>query len=618
MSYAKVVFGLPVQGPFDYYIPKKISKYTKVGSRVSVPFRNSKKIGYVVGLSKTSKIKKIKSIISLIDYKPIFDKDTLGLLERIANYYCCSWGEMIETALPLSIRKGKRLVVNNLKSNRVKKRYSKDASRIFLVHDVAADERWDFILKEIKKTLSLKQGVIFLEPNLLYIKRRVEWIKEKIGKDVAILHSRQSERTELNQWLKIKEGEINIVVGSRSAVFAPVKDLGLIIINEEDNQVYKQEQVPFYHVREVAALRIKQNKAGLILASQTPSLESYNSVLKRKYKNIILDKRSDARLQIEIVDMNQELIALKKYKIILSPQLEHNIQKTLESSGKIILFINRLGFSTSIRCKNCGYVLKCNRCNAALTYQYKKKMLICRFCNYKMKPVEICPQCNTSYIRYSGMGAEKLESEINRIFPQAKTVRWDSDVGIQDNDFDILIATQILLKENIDCDLLAVLQVDSSLNRVDFRSSEKTFSLLFRLSQIAKKKMVIQTRNPQHNCIEAIKKSNPFLFLKKELKLRKELSFPPFKHFIQVQLRGRTESKVKDLAFSLFEKINNKNNNIDTLEPFPALPSRLRGSYRWNILLKCNSVKAINSYIKKCLKKLKRKSGIIINVNVDI
>ena len=620
---AKIVVGLPIEGAFDYSIPKEMAKDIKIGSRVFIPFKNFKKVGYVIDFSNYSKIKKIRAIISLIDYKPLLEKTELELLKKIANYYCCCWGEMIESALPLSIRKGKKLIIDKLQTKELnkkpQKRYEKGIFSVTLVHDVGADRRWDLLLEEIKKAIFLKRGVIFLEPELFYITRTAKWLKEKLNEDVTILHSKQSEKKELTQWTKIREGRINIVVGSRSAIFAPFKNLGLIIINEEDSQLYKQEQSPFYHAREIAILRAKQQKANLILVSQTPSLESYHSSLIGKYKFVNLKDRKHSASQVEIVDMNQEALRFKRGKAVLSPQLENNIQNTLEDSGRVILFINRLGFATSIRCKNCGYSLKCNRCNSGLIYHYKRKMLVCRFCNYQIQPLEICPQCKSAYVRYSGAGTEKLESEVNRLFPQAKINRWDSDVGIQSCDFDILISTQILLKGYINCDLLGVLQIDSSLNRVDFRSSEKVFSLLFRLSKLVKEKMIIQTRNPQHNCIEAIRKSDPFLFYRKELKLRKELGFPPFRHFIQIQLRGRSEEKVKNLAFSLYKKMKNTNNkNINVLEPFPASPSRLRGNYRWNILLKGKSVKKINSYINRGLKELKGKSGIIINVNVDI
>jgi len=614
---AKIVVGLPIEGPFDYSIPREIAKEIKIGSRVIVPFKNFKKIGYVVELSKFTKIKKIKTITSLIDYEPIFDKDTLSLLKKLASYYCCSWGEMIETALPSSIRKGRRITIDGAQHKQNK--YKKGEFRVTLLHDETVDKRWDFLLRQIQKSISLERGVIFLEPQIAYIDKTAKWLKEKVGRDVAILHSKQPEKREFKQWIDVKNGRINIVIGSRSAIFAPVKNLGLIIINEEDNRSYKQEQSPFYHARQVAMLRAKQQKTNLILVSQLPSLESYYSSLIGRYKLLNFKYKGHTSTQIEIADMNQEAVLYKRRKVILLSQLENNIQKTLDNSGKVILFINRLGFATSLRCKNCGYSPKCNRCSVGLTYHYKRRMLVCRFCNYQMQPLEICPQCKTSYIQYSGLGAEKLESETHRLFPQAKINRWDSDAGIQKGDFNILISTQILLKGHVDCDLLGVIQLDSLLNRVDFRSSEEAFSLLFRLRKLVKEKMIIQTRNPQHDCIQAIRKCDPFLFYKNELKLRKELGFPPFRHFVQIQLRGKSDQRVKDVTSSLFEKMKSiSSKNINVLEPFAGSPLRLRGSYRWNILLKGKSVKKINSYINKGLKEFKSRSGIKINVNVDI
>jgi primosomal protein N' (replication factor Y) len=613
---ARVVFDLPIKGCFDYLIPRLMLDRIEIGSRVKVPFRNLNKIAYVVGLSDISKIRKIRPVISVIDKEPIIDARTLSLLKELACYYNCSWGEMIATALPVAIRNGKCLTRYGEQKNSKK---SNSKFRVTLVCDETSQKRWDFLYRQIKKALSLNQGVIFLEPQIVYIDAIVRWIRTSFDSTVAVLHSRQSQNKEFVQWVDIKSGKVNIVVGTRSAIFAPLSNLGMIIINREDDPAYKQEQSPFYHARRIALFRARQSKAHLVLISQLPSLESYYSALTKEYKFVNLAGKLRNPPKIEVVDMNQDSIRIKKNKVILSTQLENDIHRVLTMSKKTILFINRLGFATSLRCKKCGYSLKCARCSVSLTYHYDRKKLICRFCNYQTRPIDICPQCKSSYIRYSGVGAEKLESEMHRLFPQAKIMRWDSEVGIKNDNFDILISTQILLEKGIDCNLLGVLYLDTSLNRVDFRSSERTFSLLFRLSKLAKDKMVIQTHNPQHDCIQAIIRNDPFLFYRNELKHRKEAGFPPFKHFVQIQLRGRSEQKTKDVVFTLYAKLKyHKPRGINILEPFSGSPSRLRGNYRWNILLKGNSPNTINSYINTRLKDLKNKSGIMINTNVDI
>jgi len=318
--------------------------------------------------------------------------------------------------------------------------------------------------------------------------------------------------------------------------------------------------------------------------------------------------------------MKEEGFRQRKKKLILSSFLENNIQNTLASGSKTMLFINRKGFSTFIHCKACGYTLKCPRCNVGLVYHYGKKSLSCRFCNYESKVVSICPNCQASYMRYLGLGTEKLESEMHRMFPQAKIRRWDKESAAPQDNFDILISTQMgLRKTSFAVELLGVLSPELSLNRIDFRAAEKTFALLYRLSKLAKEKMIVQTFNPTHYCIQAIRKQNEDYFYKHELKNRKEFGFPPFKHLVQIILRGKNQERVKALSFSLFNQLETiKKRGIEVYEPTVSIPSKLRGNYYWNILLKGKSIKNICSLIRKPILEYKKKSGVITTVNIDL
>jgi primosomal protein N' (replication factor Y) len=616
---AQVVFNLPIKTRFDYLVPEKFATKIDIGSRVLAPFANIKKIGYVELLKEKSKFRKLRSIISLIDAQPIIEKEFIELLRIVSNYYCCSLGEMIETSLPASVKKSKRISI--IKPKDLPTKDIKGTFQVSVLYDLDKQRKWKIYFRKIKNVIYESKSVIFLVPEINYIKNIYDKFKDIFKNNIAILHGKQSRQKALQEWIRIKEGRANIVIGVISAIFAPVRNLGLIIIEDEDSYTYKQNQSPHYHAREVALIRAKKAKASVILSSQTISVESYLEVKRKKYKLIKFGKKNRMRPEIQILDMKYERLRHKKKNLILSALLEKEIYTTLSLGGKIMLFLNRKGFSTYIYCRSCGYTLKCPRCNVSLTYHYERKFLRCRFCNHRTEVISICPNCQASYMRYFGSGTEKLESEMHRLFPQAKIKRWDEISKISKLDYDILISTQIgLRQENISVDLLGVLRPELSLNRIDFRAAEKTFSLLYRLSKLTKTKMIIQTNNPDHYSIQSIYKDNPNYFYKQELEYRKELDFPPFKHLVQIILRGKRQQRVKSVSKSLFEelKLLNKKKDIEIFEPIPSIPSKLRGNFYWNILLKASSVKNICFLIREPVLKYKNKSGVITTVNVDI
>ena len=616
---AQIVFSLPLEARFDYLIPENLISKVKIGSRVMVPFREKKMVGYVVNLKDKSKFNKLKTVISSIDNGPIIDNRIIQQLKQISEYYCCSLGEIIETSLPISVRKSKDINISKLKERSEKT--TGDRFQVSVFQDLSNDKKWDLYFRKIKEAISKNKGVIFLVPAVSHISNASELLNNKFKNDVAIFHARQGRKLGVQEWVRIKQDSAHIVIGTMSAIFAPFRKIGLIIIEDEDNYVYKHDQSPHYHTRQVAFIRAKVDKAEVVLSSRTPSLETYLEVKRNKYKVTKSEESKKGRLNVQILDMKEEKFRQRKRDVVLSSFLEHTINDSLSSHEKIMLFMNRKGFSTFIHCRSCGYTLKCPRCNVGLTYYYGRKFLKCRFCNYQTKSVSICPNCQASYMRYLGLGTEKLESEMHRIFPQARIRRWDKDSSNKEEDFDILVSTQAgLEKDNFSVGTLGILSPELSLNRIDFRAAEKTFSLLYRLSKLANNKMIIQTYNPTHYSIQAVSKQNPDYFYKNELKNRKELGFPPFRHLAQIVIRGKKQDRVKEVSSSLFDRLNdlNKNKSIEIYEPNPSIPSKLRGNFYWNILLKASSVKNICSLIHKPIFEYKKKSGVITTVNVDL
>jgi len=613
MLYARVVLGLAVEGPFDYSVPASLDKKINTGMRVWVQFRTQRMLGYVVKTTRKTNIQNLKPILEVIDESPVLDTNMLSLTRELSNYYGCSWGEVIETALPEGLRKGKRItgirINNNLKT--------RDNQEVILIHDLEGKGRWDIYLNAIKETLNSNKTAIVLLPDLAAALKAKKTIADNLDILPAFLYRKQPK--ELEEWLKIREGKFNIIIGTRSAIFAPVNNLGLVIIDEEEDSVYKQDQVPHYHAREAAFMRINIEKARLILGSLSPSMETIHLARQEKIKYAFLPRKRTMP-EVKTIDMRSQQYSSKERNTILSRPLEDCIIQTLNAKGKILLFLNRRGFATFATCRHCGTVLKCPRCNVNLVYYFKDSILNCHYCNFKMPAVKICPSCNSGYIRYLGSGTEKIESELSRIFPQARIKRLDNVKNADIEAGDIFIATQAIIKEtDYHFDLIGVLSIDNSLNRIDFRAAEKTFALLVRLLGLTKEKVLIQTRITKHYCFKALENKDINIFYDEELKYRKQLGFPPYRYLCLVKLRGRKEERVKEVSEELFNrltKFNKNNKSIRIVAINPGQPSKLRGNFYWQILMKGSSPLNMVKFLKLHLKNFAH-SGIIVTIDVD-
>ncbi len=486
---------------------------------------------------------------------------------------------------------------------------------IELIHDLDGEARWDSYISEIKRVLENKLSAIVLLPDIPYIFKASGVIEKRLGIVPRVLYRKQPK--ELEEWAKIALPEAKVVIGTRSAVFAPLSNLGLIIIDDEEDSVYKQDQVPHYHARTAAFMRVKIEGAKLILGSRSPCLESFYLSKSQDAKYTLIPRRKKSP-EVRIVDTRHLPFQERNKKAILSRQLEDAVYSVLNDKGKVLLFLNRKGFATSCACQTCGKIIKCPRCNINLVYHFKEDLLSCHYCNFKMPAPKICPECNSGYIKFSGAGTEKIESELSRIFPQARiNILEGSSLDLDKTD--IAIATSSVIKqESLIFDLVGVLGIDNALNRLDFRSTEKVFGLLTGLSNLTEKKFFIETASPGHHCFQSLLKNDPGLFYDEELKQREQLGFPPYKHLVLIKLRGKNEDKVKEAAGELFKKMDevNKNKSIEVISVNPAYPAKLRGNYYWQVLIRSGKVLTVNGFIKNSLKDF-RHSGIIVTVDVD-
>jgi primosomal protein N' (replication factor Y) len=574
----------------------------------------------VVGLTKKTDIKNLKNILELLDDAPLLDKNMLSLTKEISDYYCCSWGEVIAAALPETLRKIKGLPKLNVPQKPAlglqRPLPWKLNEQVELIHDLDGRARWEIYLKAIKETLDIRKSVIVLVSDIGYALKVKDSIGATLDIPVATLYRKYPQ--ELEEWIKVKGGMVGVAVGTRSGIFAPFDNLGLVIIDEEHSPIYKQDQVPHYHAREVSFMRVAMEKARLILGSSRPSLETFYLAQKSKIKYTFIP-RSMHFPEIKTIDAKFILAKSQARKTEISKYLEDALGATLNAKGKALLFLNRKGFATVAFCYSCGTVLKCPRCNINLAYHFKEGLLNCHYCNFKILPPKICLSCNSGYIKYTGAGIEKIESELSRIFPQARIKGVEKDGYLNIDDGDIFITTKpIIGPMNYNFDLVGILSLDNSLNRVDFRAAEKTFGLLVNFLSLTSRRLIVQTRLSHHHCLGALINKDINIFYKEEMKQRKQLRFPPYGHIGLVKLRGKIEERVKASSGDLFNGLQNynKDRKIKIVSVNPGQPSKLRGNFYWQVLIKSDTALRISKFLKNYLKDFSH-SGIIVTVDID-
>lgn len=487
-------------------------------------------------------------------------------------------------------------------------------SETFLIHGITGSGKTEVYMQLIEKMLQKGKDSIVLVPEISLTPQTVERFVSRFGDNVAVIHSRLSQGEKYDQWRRIKESKVKIVVGARSAVFSPFNNLGLIIIDEEHESSYKSSSDPKYSTIEVAQKRCELEQAHLLLGSATPSLETYYKSKIGQIKLLEMKNRANNRRlpEVTIVDMKNELSGGNKS--FLSIQLYNEIKENLEKKEQTILFLNRRGFSTFVSCRSCGYVVKCKNCDISMTYHANKNMLMCHYCGSAVKAPRICPQCGSKYIKYFGTGTEKIEEAIKKYFPKAKVARMDNDTTskkgsheailerVKNNDIDILIGTQMITKglDFPNVTLVGILAADMSLNLPDFRASERTFQLITQVSGRAGRgkrlgRVILQTYEPEHYAVLLSKKQDYVEFYNNEILIRKEFGYPPFKNIINIVLRSKNEEVVKKEVISFKQKlvynINSKisdNKNHEIIGPVPASIYRVKGFYRWQLLIKLN------------------------------
>ena len=556
-------------------------------------------------------------------------KDLLKKTKDLKKNYSASLVKVLVDNNILGIEKVQKYRINKENSN-ITKTLTNDQAKVyekvkssfnkfepFLLYGITGSGKTEVYIKLVEDVIKSGKTGIVLVPEISLTHQIAKRFYEVFGSDVAILHSSLSEGEKYDEYLKIYRGEVHVVVGTRSAIFAPLQNLGIIIIDEEDASSYKQDNNPRYHARDIAMYRAKYNNIPLLLASATPSLDSKARADKGVYTLLTLKNRVGASMlpKIHVVNMEDEM---KKRNMIFSDLLVNQMKEKLSKSEQIILFLNRRGFSTYITCSNCGFTYKCPSCDITLTYHKSTNNLICHYCGYQRSCEEICPKCHEKALNYYGLGTEKLEEKLKELLPSASIVRMDQDTtsrkgsheriieDFKSEKYNILLGTQMISK-GLDfpkVTLVGVINADTTLNIPNFKASENTFSLLHQVAgrsgrSTSPGEVVIQTFNPDNYVIKCVLENSYDKFYLNEMKFRQKLKYPPYFYLVSLKVIGKEYQNTIDTSKKVKTYLEKNLKDVIVLGPTTASVFRFNNEYRMQIILKYKFCDNLKDFLKE-------------------
>lgn len=522
----------------------------------------------------------------------------------------------------------------------IREKLNDDKYHGLLLEGVTGSGKTEVFLYAIKETLEKGYTAIVLVPEIALTPQTLTRFKERFGNRVALNHSRMTPVQRMKLYMRVRSGEVDVVIGPRSAVFMPMPRLKLLVVDEEHETTYKSETTPKYHAIEVAKMRMAYNEGVVLLASATPSLESYAQCESGELEKILLRRRATGASlpEVSIVDMRLELKSGNPN--VISYELHEAIESTLKEGHQVMLLINRRGHSTFINCRNCGYVVKCKHCDIAMTYHLQSKKLECHHCGSGQEVPHVCPSCESKHIRFFGNGTEKVEEYLNTYFGAYGIGRMDFDTtsgkeghskvlsAFREREFNVLVGTQMIAKGHDfpSVALVGIIAADMSLYMQDFRSEERTFQLLTQALGRAGRGdipgyVVIQTYNPEHPVLLQVKYFQQDAFYKDALQMRESMGYPPFTHLFHLLITGKNEVEVVQKAHMLthYYQYYNKKKLFRIIGPCAATISRVADEYRWKLVIIGDEREKVLLFGKYCLNKfLKREKVDTIKINWDI
>ena len=698
---ATVVFSDAPGGPYDYRIPEYLRLQVQPGKRLRVPLGRSNRlvIGYCVDVQARSiRQRKFKEVAAVVDKQILLSPSMLRLTRWMADYYLCSWGQVLDAVLPAGVRgqAGTREVVllsiapamrgrlddlklpakqaevlrlldrsrrpltsqqlaaaarctlapinslrqkgilvgethrvqqteveesipqreASLQTNReqqvaleaISKALESRQHDTILIRGVTSSGKTEVYIRAIEQVIAMGRQAIVLVPEISLTPQTRHRFRSRF-EHVAVLHSHLSDAERHWHWQRIARGEVQVVVGARSAVFAPTPQLGLVVLDEEHDSSFKQDQTPRYHARDVALQRARLENIPLVLGSATPSLESWHRAARGEYRLVEMPSRVSQRPLPDVVAVDLRAdFTNRRSRGAISRQLHQAIDQALKADGQVILLLNRRGFSTSIQCPACGHVVRCEDCDIALTHHKEHARAICHYCDYQIAAPTSCPKCSFEGIRYSGLGTQRLEAEVRARFQDVSCLRMDSDTmqrpgsheraleQFRSGEVRILLGTQMIAKglDFPNVTLVGVINADTALHFPDFRAAERTFQLV---TQVAGRtgrgdkggRVLVQTFSPEHPAIQAALRHDYLTFARQELPVRDEYGYPPCNTMIRALIRGGAELATSQFADHWVEQISAAVEHLGeghrVLGPAPAPIARLRGKFRYHALV---------------------------------
>ncbi|MCB0405507.1 MAG: primosomal protein N' [Bdellovibrionales bacterium] len=649
---------------FDYKIADADADRVVPGSLVQVPFGSRLTHAFVLGFSETSTISdtKLKSVEAVLNESPVFDEKMLEFLRWVSAYYCHPLGETIATAVPKDswrVRKRKTRAITSDPTAGLRPAHSErfeltpeqkqvldemdrhGHEKPYLLFGVTGSGKTEVYMNAIERFLNTDQSAIVLAPEISLTPQLVGRFSDRFPGQTAVLHSHLSPAERQREWKRAASGEARIVVGARSAVFAPVKNLALIIVDEEQEASFKQEDSLRYNARDIAVVRAKICGARVVLGSATPSLESYTNAKNEKFHLLTLKKRVlDRPLpQCQFVDIKNNDQLVDSHTPWFSKPLFAKIQDTIQNGQQVLLYLNRLGYAHFLFCHDCGHTEQCRNCDISLTYYRTPPRLKCHYCGASQAPPQTCSQCSGTHIIPMGVGTEQVEQALKHFFPKARIARMDRSViknrkdleevlqRVADGRVDIVIGTQMIAKGHDfpGIALVGILLADASLNIPDFRANERTFQILTQVAGRAGRaghagEVLIQTLNPDHWVLRAAAEHRSEDFYREESHLRQMVGFPPatrlallrFQHSNPGTVRRFVEETVATLAKLPGAK------KCDIVGPAEAPLAKVKKLYRWQCLVKCSSAKELRALLIQIQQFVDRKkSPVQFAVDVD-
>ncbi len=672
MQYLEIILNLPVNQGFTYsYIPPEKEKpelVPAIGKRAEIMFGNKKTQGFIINIS--DKLpencpvgpEKIKPIKRVIDKEPLFGKELIEMANWIARYYLCTLGEAVFSMIPSGRRGtsaggfGFEEEVGEKKKNELSDEQSKAVEEILksavvsirpsaysttvqtglfhYLYGPTGSGKTEVFLSLAEKILEMGKGVIYLVPEIGLTGQVVKAVSERFGNTAAVLHSGLTPSQRLAEWNRIMHKEARVVVGARSAIFAPVPDLGLVIIDEEHDGSYKSGNNPRYHARQVAMHRCTSLKIPLLMGSATPSVEAWYGMQKGSIVRHTLTKRLAGGEMPHI-----SCIDLSYYPGdgCISKPLEEQINKTLEQKHQVILFLNRRGFTHFFRCNSCGYELKCKNCSVPLTYHKIENRLRCHYCGWSTTTPESCPQCGSLDIGSSGFGTEFIEAETRAKFPNARIMRLDTDIlknkeelltsleDFRQGKYDILLGTQMVAKglNFPNLQLVGVILADAGLHMPDFRAGERTFSLITQVAGRAGRyfpdgKVIVQTYSPGRGPVLYACQNRIEDFYGSELAEREMLDFPPFSRLLRLVFRSYNKALAAQTAQDAIKILSESSpRGMEIIGPAECPIEKINSSWRYQILLKGGSIVPLQTAARKLLFEYTHNQNVYIEYDVD-